>query len=57
MVELARANSNCKLQTYSLAREDVNKGYEIMCSVEKRIAGRESQGAWHKDCLALNRQS
>jgi hypothetical protein len=43
----ARASNNCKRQTYPLVRED----YDGKDSVEKKIAGRESQGARRNDEL------
>jgi hypothetical protein len=35
----------------------LHKDYETKYSAEKKIAGRESQGACHQDGLAVNRQS
>jgi hypothetical protein len=49
MTALARTSSNCKLQTHPLVRENVTKGYESKYLIEKKIAGRESEGACRQD--------
>jgi hypothetical protein len=55
MTALAMTSSDCKRQTYSRHRGSYIGTITASVQLENKIAGRESQGACHKDELAVNR--
>jgi hypothetical protein len=51
MTALATASSNGNDRPILSSEKILHKDYGCKGSVEKNIAGRESQGAWHQDEL------